>query len=422
MKPSWSWLLPFLSASCVLSSDPPGVKIRITDRGLNMLKAETQRFVEQEISDIVMPEMMGKEGRFQYTITDIKIIALDLTSVDLAFIPSVGLLFQVQNSSITLSFHRRILYWFFYDTGLINASAEGVNIHTALTLIRDLDGRLKIGNITCDARISRMRAEFSGTLGKVYDFLASFLTTGMRFLLNQKLCPVLDHAALVHVNSMLDTIPVRSEVDSYIGIDYSLLSDPRVSQRSLDMDFRGMFFSLAHEQELLPNLAVEPLFQEYERMVYLGLSEYFFDSGMYSYYKAGVFNMDVSNERMPKDLEMLLRTTYLGAIVMMNAAYMDAPIALYLTVTAPPKTSIRTSGATVSVTANVRVMLLPAGKEPIQLSSMTMENKFNAKVSMKGKRLAVHADLRRYGFNTFNQQNQNCKNKIILKLYILYLL
>lgn len=368
-----------------------------------MLKAETQRFVEQEISDIEMPQMSGKEGRFQYNITDIKIIALDLTRVDLSFIPSLGLMFDVQNSSITLSFQRRILYWFFYDTGLINASAEGVNIYTALRLIRDMDGRMKIGNMSCDARIHRMKAQFSGTLSKVYDFLASFLTTGMRFLLNQKLCPSLDHAALVHVNSMLDTIPVRSEVDDYIGIDYSLLSDPRVSARSLDLDFRGMFFSLANENEHLPNLAVEPVISEYDRMVYLGLSEYFFDSGMFAYYKAGIFTMDIVNERMPKDLEMLLRTTYLGAIVMMNAALVDAPIALYLTVTAPPKTTIRTSGATVFVTANVRVMLLPAGKEPIQLSSMTMENKFNAKVSMKGKRLAVHADLRR--FKIFSNQS-----------------
>lgn len=402
MTSSYLWLL-FLSASCVLSSEPPGVKIRITDRGLDLLKAETQRFVEQEISEIEMPQMTGNEGRFQYNITDIKIIALDLSSADLSFIPSVGLMFDVQNSSIALTFHRRILYWFFYDTGLINASAEGVNINTSLRLIRDMDGRLKIGNMSCDAQIHRMRAQFSGTLSKVYGFLASFLTTGMRFLLNQKLCPVLDHAALVHVNSMLDTIPVRSEVDDYIGIDYSLLSDPQVSDRSLDLDFRGMFFSLANENEHLPNHAVDPVIREYGRMVYLGLSEYFFDSGMFAYYKAGIFSMDIVNENMPKDLQMLLRTTYLGAIVMMNAALVDAPIALYLNVTAPPKTTIRTTGATVVVTANVRVMLLPAGKEPIQLSSMTMENKFNAKVSMKGKRLAVHADLRR--FKIFSNQS-----------------
>uniref|UniRef100_UPI003AAB904B phospholipid transfer protein n=1 Tax=Centroberyx gerrardi TaxID=166262 RepID=UPI003AAB904B len=350
-----------------------------------------------------MPEMKGKEGRFQYTITDVKITELNLTHADLRFQPDVGLLFDVQNSSITLSFHRRILYWFFYDTGSINASADGVNINTVVNLIRDEEGRLKINNITCDAKIAKMRAKFSGTLGRVYDFLASFLTTGMRFLLNQQICPALNHAALVQINSMLETIPVRAEVDSYIGIDYSLLSDPIVTSRSLDMHFRGMFFELADENNTLVNYAVDPVIREYDRMVYLALSEFFFDSGMISYYKAGIFQMHIANEKMPKDLEMLLRTTYFGTIMLLNPALVEAPLSLQLAVTSPPKTTIKTSGATVAMTAIVTVMVLPPGQPPVQLSSMTMEAKFNAKVSMKGKRLAVHADLRR--FKIFSNQS-----------------
>ncbi|XP_029990963.1 phospholipid transfer protein [Sphaeramia orbicularis] len=387
----------------IMAAEPAGCKIRITDKGLDMLKAETQRFVEEELSNISMPEMEGKEGRFQYTITNVKITEMNLTHVDLRFIPTVGLLFDVQNSSITLSFHRRILYWFFYDTGNISASADGVNINTVLNLIRDHEGRLKINNITCDARIEKMRAKFSGTLGKVYDFISGFLTSGMRFLLNQKICPALDHAALVHVNAMLDSIPVKTEVDGYIGIDYSLLSDPLVTSKSLDMEFRGMFFNLANENDILANSAVDPVITEYDRMVYLALSEFFFDSGMFSYYKAGIFQMDIVNEKMPKDLELLLRTTYFGALMMLNPALMDAPLALQLAVNSPPKTTIKTSGATVVVTAIVKVLVLPPGQPPVQLSSMTMENKFNAKVSMKGKRLAVHADLRR--FKIFSNQS-----------------
>lgn len=385
------------------AAQPAGCKIRITDKGLEMLRFETQKFVEEELSNISMPEMKGKEGRFQYTITDVKIKELNLTHADLQFIPEVGLLFDVQNSSISLSFHRRILYWFFYDTGYINASAEGVNINTVLNLVRDGEGRLKINNITCDAKITKMRAKFTGTLGRVYDFLASFLTTGMRFLLNQQICPALNHAALVHVNSMLDTIPVRTEVDQFIGIDYSLIDDPVVTTRSLDMHFRGMFFDLSDQNDTLVNYATDPVIREYDRMVYLALSEFFFDSGMFSYYKAGIFQTHIVNEKMPKDLEMLLRTTYFGAIMMLNPALVDAPLSLQLAVNSPPKTSIKTSGATVVMTATVKVMVLPPGQPPVQLSSMTMETKFNAKVSMKGKRLAVHADLRR--FKIFSNQS-----------------
>uniref|UniRef100_H2S4N6 Phospholipid transfer protein n=3 Tax=Takifugu TaxID=31032 RepID=H2S4N6_TAKRU len=403
MTSCWSTLPFIFLSSCMVAASPPGCKIRITDRGLEMLKFETQKFVEEELSNITMPEMKGKEGRFQYTITDVKIMELNLTHAELQFVPGVGLLFDVQNSSITLSLQRQILYWLFYDTGNINASAEGVNINTVLNLIRDEDGRLKINNMTCDAKISKMRAKFSGTLGRVYQFMARFLTTGMRFLLNQKICPALDHAALVHVNAMLETIPVRTEVDEYIGIDYSLTTDPVVTARSLDMNFRGMFFELTDQNDTLINQAAEPIIREYDRMVYFALSEFFFDSGMFSYYKAGIFQTDIIHEKMPKDLEMLLKTTYFGTIMMLNPALIDAPISLQITVNSPPKCSVKTSGATVVMTAVVKVMVLPQGRSPVQLSSMTMETKFNAKFSVRGKRLAIHADLRR--FKIFSNQS-----------------
>ncbi|XP_031682986.1 phospholipid transfer protein-like [Oncorhynchus kisutch] len=388
------FLFPLIAA--MSAEEPPGCKIRITNRGLEMLKYETQKFVVEELSNITMPEMKGKEGHFQYTIKEVKINELNLTYADLAFQPGLGLLFKVQNSSIALSFQRHILYWLFYDTGAINASAEGVNIHTVLHTTRDELGRLKISNITCDASIAKMKIKFTGTLGKVYDFLATFLTTGMRFLLNQQICPVMNHAGLVLINTLLETIPVRIEVDNYVGIDYSLLSDPVVTSRSLDMDFRGMFFELGNESNTLVNSAINPIVREYDRMVYLALSEYFFDSGLYSYYKAGIFQMNIANEHMPKDLEMLLRTTYFGIIMMINPALVEYPISLQLELNSAPKTTVKTSGVTVAITAIVTVMVLPPGKAPVQLSSMTMEAKFNAKVSMKGKRLAVHADLRRF--------------------------
>ncbi|XP_034541239.1 phospholipid transfer protein [Notolabrus celidotus] len=401
-----SLLFLFLFLSPMMSranAQPAGCKIRITDRGLEMLKFETQKFVAEELSNISMPEMKGKDGRFQYTITDVKIIELNLTHADLQIVPDVGLMFGVHDSSISLTFNRRILYWFFYDTGNINASAEGVNINTVLNLIRDDEGRLKINNITCDANIAKMRAKFTGTLGKVYDFLATVLTTGMRFLLNQQICPALKNAALVQVNQMLQTIPVRTEVDEYIGIDYALIEDPVLTSGSLDMYFKGMFFDLLQPNDTLVNNAVDPVIKEHDRMVYLALSEYFFDSGMFAYYKAGVFQMNIVNEKMPKDMEVLLRTTYFGALMMMNPAMLEAPLSLEFAVNSSPKTTIKTSGATVVMTAIVKVMVLPPGQPQVQLSSMTMEAKFNAKVSMKGKRLAVHADLRR--FKIFSNQS-----------------
>ncbi|TMS00954.1 Phospholipid transfer protein [Larimichthys crocea] len=158
-----------------------------------------------------------------------------------------------------------------------------------------------------------------------------------------------------------------------------------ITEYDYNMIFKGMFFDLSNQNDTLKNYAIDPVIREYSRMVYLALSEFFFDSGMFAYYKAGIFQMHIVNEKMPKDLEMLLRTTYFGAIIMLNPALVDAPLSLQLAVNSPPKTTIKTSGATVVMTAIVQ------------------ETTFNAKFSMKAKRLAVHADLRR--FKIFSNQS-----------------
>lgn len=392
-----SCLLPllFLLAAAAATREPAGLKIRITDRGLELLKSETLKFVEEELSNISIPDMGGSQGRFTYNITNVKIVDLNLTHTDLQFVPNAGLLLDIQNASITLTFHRQVLYWVFSDTGYINASAEGVNINTVVNLVGDDEGRLRINNITCGANISKMKAQFSGTLGRVYHLLAGFLTSAMRFALNRRICPALEHAALVHINSMLQSFPVRSEVDSYIGIDYSLLRDPVVTSRSLDLSFRGMVFGLQNQNLTLVNGAVEPQFSHLDRMIYLALSEFFFDSGLFSYFQAGIFHTRITSEKMPRNLEMLLRTTYFGSL-MMNPALANSPFVLEISASSAPKTTIRTSGATVAVTALVQVMALPRSQPAVQLSSMTMETRFNAKFTMKGKRLAMHADLRRF--------------------------
>lgn len=61
---------------------------------------------------------------------------------------------------------------------------------------------------------------------------------------------------------------------------------------------QGMFFDLSHQNVSLVNYAVEPVIKEYDRMVYLALSEFFFDSGLFSYYTAGVFEMHIVNEKV----------------------------------------------------------------------------------------------------------------------------
>uniref|UniRef100_A0A2K6R8W0 Phospholipid transfer protein n=1 Tax=Rhinopithecus roxellana TaxID=61622 RepID=A0A2K6R8W0_RHIRO len=231
---------------------------------------------------------------------------------------------------------------------------------------------------------------------KVYDFLSTFITSGMRFLLNQQICPVLYHAGMVLLNALLDTMPVRSSVDELVGIDYSLMKDPVASTSNLDMDFRGAFFPLTERNWSLPNRAVEPQLQEEERMVYVAFSEFFFDSAMESYFRAGALQLSLVGDKVPHDLDMLLRATYFGSIVLLSPAVIDSPLKLELRVLAPPRCTIKPSGTTISVTASVTIALVPPDKPEVQLSSMTMDARLSAKMALRGKALRTQLDLRRF--------------------------
>uniref|UniRef100_A0A2K6TZ98 Phospholipid transfer protein n=1 Tax=Saimiri boliviensis boliviensis TaxID=39432 RepID=A0A2K6TZ98_SAIBB len=231
---------------------------------------------------------------------------------------------------------------------------------------------------------------------KVYEFLSTFITSGMRFLLNQQICPVLYHAGTVLLNSLLDTIPVRSSVDDLVGIDYSLMKDPVASTSNLDMDFRGAFFPLTEKNWSLPNRAVEPQLQEEERMVYVSFSEFFFDSAMESYFRAGALQLSLVGDKVPHDLDMLLRASYFGSIVLMSPAVIDSPLKLELRVLAPPRCTIKPAGTTISVTASVTIALVPPDQPEVQLSSMTMDARLSAKMALRGKALRTQLDLRRF--------------------------
>ncbi|KAF4023707.1 hypothetical protein G4228_015335 [Cervus hanglu yarkandensis] len=346
----------------------PGCKIRITSKALELakdltaasVKQEGLRFLEQELETVTIPDLRGREGHFFYNISE-----------------------------------------------------------------------------------------------KVYEFLSTFITSGMRFLLNQQvwavadgggvlggqrrggvgvpslakiltlattsqICPVLYHAGTVLLNSLLDTVPVRSAVDELVGIDYSLLKDPMASTSNLDMEFRGAFYPLTEANWSLPNRAVEPQLQEEERMVYVAFSEFFFDSALESYFRAGALKLSLVGDKVsrdlfvgwgpvmgllpypdspvqvPHDLDMVLRASYFGSIVLMSPAVIDSPLKLELRVTEPPRCTIKPSGTTVSVTASVTIALVPPNQPEVQLSSMIMDARLSAKMALWGKALRTQLDLRRF--------------------------
>lgn len=71
---------------------------------------------------------------------------------------------------------------------------------------------------------------------------------------------------------------------------------------TLTLQPQGAFFPLAEANWSLPNRAVEPQLQEEERMVYVAFSEFFFDSAMESYFRAGALKLSLVGDKVCRGL------------------------------------------------------------------------------------------------------------------------
>lgn len=65
---------------------------------------------------------------------------------------------------------------------------------------------------------------------------------------------------------------------------------------------QGAFFPLSQGNWSLLNRAVEPQLQEEERMVYVAFSEYFFDSALESYFRAGALQLSLVGDKVCQGL------------------------------------------------------------------------------------------------------------------------
>uniref|UniRef100_A0A3P8SKC2 Lipid-binding serum glycoprotein C-terminal domain-containing protein n=1 Tax=Amphiprion percula TaxID=161767 RepID=A0A3P8SKC2_AMPPE len=298
---------------CVLVVDPTGVKIRITNQALNMLRNQAQAIVQERL-------LNQPFDRFQRSICTID------------------------------SQH----------AGAKEFVAQGVSANMELSLIRTQQGRLAVAMPTCEASIERMTL-LPGTL-------LNLLTGCLHHLFNFLFCPLVQRFTIPYVNQMLETIPMRAAVFPGFGIsiDYSLTRDVQVTANSLDMSFNGLVFREG-ENIPAPNPAVEPVFTQNNLMAYVGVSEFVFNSAAVAFYNAGILGKKFET------ITSKAAKRYLRFRQFFSQPWrMKAPLAAAVELTEPPRISItQRQGVTVNLRVRVSAASVPANREPKVITSVS---------------------------------------------------
>ncbi|XP_010292523.1 PREDICTED: bactericidal permeability-increasing protein-like, partial [Phaethon lepturus] len=304
---------------------------------------------------------------------------LDLRSFHLPYsrislVPNVGLQVSISNAFAEVDGNWRVKLHFIRDHGSFDLTVENVYIKINLKLGSNTSGKPTIDTSDCSTRISKVRVHFSGKFGWLYNLFRRVIEPRFRKTLESKVCESVVRSVRSELQPYLQTLPVTARIDAMAGIDYSLVAPPTATARSLDVELKGEFFSLARRSTVpFPPLALA-FPPDHDRMVYFGASSYFFNTASFAYHTAGALVFEITDSMIPKDIDFHLNTSTFSAFIpQLEKMYPGMLMKLRLSTPSAPFLNIGPGGLLLKPVVDIQAYtILPnSSLAPLFLLSLT---------------------------------------------------
>ncbi|KFP31128.1 Bactericidal permeability-increasing protein, partial [Colius striatus] len=350
--------------------------------------------LEKELAQLKLKDISGDSrirhvGKVHYEISRLSLRSFHLPHSRISLVPGVGLQVSISNAFAEVDGNWRVKLLFIRDHGSFHLKVENVYIKVNLKLSSDGSGKPTISSSNCNTRISRVRVRFSGRLGWLYNLFHSTIESRFRKLLESKVCEVVASSVRKNLQPYLQTLPVTARIDATAGIDYSLVAPPTATAQSLDVDLKGEFFSLAHHSAVPfspPPLALPP---DHDRMVYFGVSSYFFNTAGFTYQAAGALVFEITDSLIPKGFDFHLNTTTFSAFIpQLDKMYPDMPMKLRLSAPSAPFLSIGPKGLSLRPVVDIQAYAILPNSSLVPLFLLSLVSNVSAVVDVKSGHVA----------------------------------
>ncbi|NWV76202.1 BPIFC protein, partial [Dasyornis broadbenti] len=183
------------------------------------------------------------------------------------------------------------------------------------------------------------------------------------------------------------------QIDDLAEVDYSLNSLPAVFRPFIDLDLKGVVFPAGNHTDSPYVAASFTIPDQSDSMLYLALSEYFFQTSSFAYYTAGAFNVTIAEEVTTHLFSLSfiflqtcsyfnINTEIFGSIIPEVAKYSVTPypVMLKLMATEIPVISLEQDSFTVEIQGSMEVLaVLP---DSTTQSLFTMNIAANTSISL----------------------------------------
>ncbi|GAB1287142.1 Lipopolysaccharide-binding protein [Apodemus speciosus] len=284
----------------------PALVARITDKGLAYAAKEGLLTLQRELYKITLPEIRGDikaMGRGQYEFHSLEIQNCALRGSSLKPLPGQGLRLAISDSSIGVRGK-----WKGKLHGSFDLDVKGVTISVDLLLGMDPSGRPTVAASGCSCRIRDLDVHISGNVGKLLNFFHNQIESKLQKVLESKVCEMIQKSVTSDLQPYLQTLPVTAEIDSILGIDYSLVAAPQAKAQVLDVMFKGEIFNRNHRSPVATPTPAMNLPEDSKQMVYFAISDHAFNIASRVYHQAGYLNFSITDDMLPPDSNIRLNT------------------------------------------------------------------------------------------------------------------
>lgn len=347
MKSATGPLLPTLLGLLLLSIPRtqgvnPAMVVRITDKGLEYAAKEGLLSLQRELYKITLPDFSGDfkikaVGRGQYEFHSLEIQSCQLRGSSLKPLPGRGLSLSISDSSISVRGKWKVRRSFLKLHGSFDLDVKGVTISVDLLLGVDPSGRPTVTASGCSNRIHDLELHVSGNVGWLLNLFHNQIESKLQKVLESKICEMIQKSVTSDLQPYLQTLPVTADIDTVLGIDYSLVAAPQAKAQTLDVMFKGEIFNRNHRSPVTTPTPTMSLPEDSKQMVYFAISDQAFNIATQVYHQAGYLNFTITDDMLPPDSSIRLNTKAFRPFTpLITRKYPDMNLELLGTVVSAP--------------------------------------------------------------------------------------
>nr|XP_034983722.1 BPI fold-containing family C protein [Zootoca vivipara] len=337
----------------------PGIKVKITQKGLDYGKQLGIDFLEQRLKEQTFANVSGQETfgftGADYTISEIKVNAVEFPNASVSLIPGTGIKLEIKDAAAAVTAHWRVRSWLL-NSGKMSVLISHISLAAVVSVSQDNAGHAVLLLESCKGKVDRMHIELDQDTSWLYKYFANHLEKPACDSLSNNMCPFIG-SEIEKINAELREHKVQAQIDSFAQVDYSLVNSPVISSTSINFDIKGTVSPVGNDLETPFKPAPFSIPEEINSMLHIGISEYFLQSASLVYYASGAFDVSIAKELSSY---FRLTTNSFGTIIpkIARSFKTPCPVILDLKPTAAPVIRLHNGSAVLEIAGSMEVLVV----------------------------------------------------------------